>query len=664
MAALSRRWLSIAVVLLLAVLAAELVLSVRQETQTWDEGAHLYAGYTYWKRADYGQNPEHPPLVKLFAALPLLPMQLKDPPDLKGNSKIETFVEGRDFLYGNDADRVIFRARMAAAILCILLAFFVFLAGRELFGAAAGLIALLLIVFEPNIIAHGALVTTDIGISLGLLVAVYSFYRYVKSPTWPRLLIAGLATGVALSVKHSGLLIFPILAALAGCEILLGSERRKLVLRYIGSLAVIAVLAVAVLWTSYGFHFRARPAGLDVNPSFSESVQRLSPVESRVLSMAARLRLLPEPYLYGIADVRWTSNFSATYLWGKMYPHGVWFYFPATFVVKATLAFMSLCLLAIACIALRRLTRRREILYVAVPGALYMAAAMSSGLNLGVRHILPVFVFLAILVGGACAALMESSRRWTYVVAALVLLHAISSLRVYPHYIAYANEAFGGPADTYKYLSGSNTDWGQQLKSVKQYLNDRGIRDCWFAYFAQTAAEPRYYDIPCKPLPVISSIWLGEHIEAPPQIDGTVLVSAGTLTGFQFGPGVLHPYAPFVNVTPTDYIDYGVFVYQGRFEIPLLSAISHTNSAYRALGANQPDAALSHAQTAVDLAPNDVGSRLCLGIVLSAVNRGDEARPHFERALELATTVHPEFQAGFVPTLKERLKPKHKEIAR
>ncbi len=122
-----------------------------------------------WKTGDFGLNPEHPPLVKMLAALPLLSMDLKVPPLQGREFKHEAFLNGKDFVFGNDADKLLFRARMTASVLTVLLAVLVFLAAREMFGTVAGFVALTLLVFDPNLLAHGAYVTTDAGLSCFLV---------------------------------------------------------------------------------------------------------------------------------------------------------------------------------------------------------------------------------------------------------------------------------------------------------------------------------------------------------------------------------------------------------------------------------------------------------------------------------------------------------------
>jgi tetratricopeptide (TPR) repeat protein len=654
----------------LLILFLQLALSVRRESQTWDEGDHIFAGYESWKRADFGLNPEHPPLLKLLATAPLLPAPLKVPELQDRYFKEEAFLDGKEFLYRNDADAILFRTRMAAAALTLLTALLVFVATREMFGTVAAFVALALLAFEPNLLAHGALVTTDAGISCFMFATVYAFYRYAKAPSLWRLLIVGVSAGLALAVKHSGIFVFPVLFLLAVCEVIrqrfaavgtsdsnteaaTGSGRRAL--KFAASLVAVTVVALAVLWAFYGFRYQARPEGLRLNPPLAEYVGGLKPREAWVISTLASWRVLPESYLYGMADVRLTADFYTSYVLGKTYAHGVWFYFPVVFVIKSTLSFLLFLLLAAAAVATRRLNCWREVLFLSVPPAFYFLVAVNAATNIGVRHILPIYVFVSALAGGAAWAFTRRSRKWAYAVAALLLFHAASSATAFPHYIAYSNELWGGPSNTYKYLSDSNADWGEQLKETKKYLDARGVKDCWFVYFAEGVAEPAYYGIPCKPLPTINTLWVNQRIDVPASIDGPVLVSASNLSGFEFGPGPLNPYEQFKHLRPTAVIGRGVFVFDGRFETPLASALSRVQKAQNLLASGQVEQALSEARSATALAPEAVQTRMTLGDALAASGRTEEARAEYEKALSLAKTIEPEFQSRSVPDIERKL---------
>ena len=645
-------WVAAIVVCLLAALVAQLAFSIRQESQTWDEGDHIFAGYMQWKRGDFGLNPEHPPLVKFLATAPLLAMRLWVPEVQNRDFKHEAFLDGREFVARNGPDNLLFTVRMPVALLTVLLALLVFFAAREMFGPVAGLLALAIVAFDPTILAHGALVTTDAGLTCFLFGSVYAFYRYVKGPSAWRLAATGLAVGLGLGAKHTGVLAFPILALLAAFEAGWSAKRAA---RLAMSLVVVGVIAVGVLWACYGFRYQARPDGMKLNPPIEKYVEKVKPIEGRLILTLARWRVLPESYLYGLTDVRSMSSGFPTYIFGKVHPIGVWYYFPAAFLIKSTAAFLALLLLAAAAIAAGKLRARREIVYIAAPTVFYFLVAMTAGLNIGVRHILPLYAFLPVLIAGAAMALVAWRRRWVYVFAGLLLFHAVSSARVFPAYLAYANELWGGPSQTYRYLSDSNTDWCQQLPHMKQYLDNRGVKACWFVYFGQGVAETSVYGIPCKPLPTADSMWLRQDIEAPPAIDGPVFISAGTLSGFEIGPGVLNPYDQFQRVKPTAVIDHGIFVFDGRFEIPLASALTHLLRSSQLKAGKQPDAALTEAQAAVAVCPGCIQAQTGLADMLTFIGRAAEARPAYEKALELVGGLEPDYRAEWESRIRKGL---------
>jgi tetratricopeptide (TPR) repeat protein len=658
--------IKVAIAGLLVVLMAELWLSVSRETQTWDEGAHIYAGYSYWTRGDFGINPEHPPLVKLVAALPLLSLPLHPPVLEDRYFKLEEFVGGHDLLYANDADQILLRTRMAVSVFSILLALLIFLAASEMFGSTAGLLALTLFVFEPNFIAHGPLVTTDVALSCFLFASIYAFYRYLRHPSTARLIVAGIAAGCALASKHSGVLLFLMLVLLAAGELAFrwptkekpgaGNTRKIGVLQLTASLIIIGLIAVAVLWSSYGFRFQARPHGLPLNPSSVETVSKLEPpAEAHMLFGAARWHLLPEAYLYGLADVKEVADNTTSYLFGKVYAHGQWFYFPAAFAIKSTVSFLLLLAIVPIAFRLRALRFSREILFLLIPPIFYFAVAMVTRLNIGIRHVLPVYPFLIVLAAAGISKLSCLNRKWAYVAVALIAFHAATSLHAFPNYLAYSNEFWGGPSNTYKSLTDSNADWGQQLKSVKRYVDRRGVKQCWFAYFVGIVAETDYYGIPCKPLTTISSVWVAPDIEVPAEIDGPVLISAGVLSGYEFGPGELNPYDQFQKLQPAAVIDDGVFVFDGHFQIPLASALNRAAKARKMAEKGDLTRALPELRAAAELAPRSARIQSDLGHLLLRMGEKEQARPVLQRALELAQTIEPEFQQNAIASLRHTL---------
>jgi 4-amino-4-deoxy-L-arabinose transferase-like glycosyltransferase len=659
--------LAAAVTALLAVILLQLLLLARANSATWDEADHIYSAYMQTKHGDFGLNPEHPPLIKFLGALPLLHMRLKMPPLEDRPYRLQEVDGGRAFVFNNDANTILFRVRLATSLVTIALALIVFLAAQEMFGGGAGLIALGLIAFDPTLLAHSALMTTDAGQACFMFWSIYALYRYVKSPSNWRLLLVGLLFGLALASKHSAVLLLPMLLVLAISEVVwLGAPPRgegdgigRRSRHFAAAILAIVLLSVGVLWASYGFRYAAREDGLHLNPPMAVQLARVpSPSEREVLAAFAKFHLLPESYLYGFAHVLFQSKAFTSFLLGRIYPHPVWFYFPIAILIKSSLTFLILFAITLWALATGRLRARREVLYMVVPAAIYMVFAMAGGMNIGVRHVLPIYIFLSVLIAGAAWALIQKDRRWLYAVVGLLLFQAISVVRTFPAYVSYANELAGGPSHVHDLLSDSSSDWGQQLKSVKRYLDQHGIKNCWFAYFGQGVADYSYYGIPCKPLITADSLYFDAPHDVPRAIDGPVLMSAGVLSGFEFGPGSLNPYEQFKRLKPVAVIDYGVFIYDGHFEIPLAAALSHAQKAGVLLAQNRPSEALAEAQQAEALAPDSGRVNATMGSALDASGRSQEALAYDQNALALAQTTEPQFQQSLIGILDQRLKSK------
>ena len=659
---LTRRWVTFAgVALLLLVLEGQLLYSVRQESLTWDEGDHIFAGYMSLKHHDFGLNPEHPPLVKMVAAIPLQSMNLREPQLQNRYFKTEAYMGGRDLIFQNDFNSIIFRARMFASIFALITALLAFLTAREMFGNGAGFMALLLIVFEPNFLAHGALVTTDTGAACCLLASIYAFYRYVKAPSWGRVAVLGVAAGIFCITKHSAVLLPAMLILLAITELLRrryesDETRLRQAARFASAFVLAGIIAVAIMWAGYGFRYSARPAGQQIVPPLESTLGNLSPIEGKAVTMMAHWKLLPESWLFGLADVRSVANVWPSYIFGKVYAHGVWFYFPLAFVIKATLATLIFLPLIFYAIATRKLRGWREILFITVPPALYFGISMTSKLNIGVRHILLVFIFLLVLAGGAAWNLVRHDQRWTWPIAILLLFHVVSSLRAFPtSYMAYANEFWGGPANIHKYLTDSTTDWGQQLKAVKRYVDQRGIQQCWFAYTVEPAIPFRAYGIPCKTLPTMDTMWFGLKLDTPPVIQGPVFISHLSLTFYESGSSLLSPYGEFMKMKPTDVIENGVFVYDATFQVPKAAAFDRAVKVRGLLEQHQPEHALAEAESAVALAPNYMLAVMALGDAQKAMQKNADARITFGKALAIAHTMEPTAQEVWIPRVQQKL---------
>ncbi len=655
-----KRGVWLAVLCLLLIQTAQMVYVVHRESLTFDEANHMFAGYMMWHTGDFGLNPEHPPLVKLLATFPELRRDLWVPALKDGNFKGEAYRGGQEWLARNDgsSQHMVFEMRLAAGLLALGLSLVVFSAAREWFGTAAGLIALILVTFDPNILAHSALVTTDIGVSLFFLAGIYSFYRYVKQPTMLRLGVAGLAGGLLLATKHSGILLAPMLVLLISWEIVFApkGERGRVALRLSGAFAAIVLIGVVVLWAFYGFRYAARPVGLQMNPTLASYVEPLSHFNASAVMAIAHMHLLPESYLIGLVDVKRMAEFYPTFILGKQLAHGVWWYFPVVILIKTTLGMLGLLALAFFAIATKRMHKAREVAFILIPAVVYLGVAMVSGMNIGARHILPLYTLAAILAGGGVAILATGNRRWAWVCGGLVAAHVVSALMVFPSDMAYANEAWGGPKNTHKLLSDANVDWAQQLIQVKAWQDKHPGEECWFAYFAHPEIDPEVYGIRCHHLPTFDTFWMGGADVIPATISGNVLISAGDLSGCEWPSAQMNPYGQFQSIEPVEMIDYGVMVYRGTFEVKQVAALSRAINAFHSLWKGDAKAAHSLALEAVAIDPTEIMSQTVLGDSAAALGQKDEARKAWEAALTGARQLEPDAQVSYVPDLQEKLK--------
>jgi tetratricopeptide (TPR) repeat protein len=647
-----------AVVALLMILAVELFVPAREQSQTPDEANHLLGGVRSWKYGDFGTNPEHPPFAKLVAALPVL--GVPSPPAIPYTTffKMENFSSGAEFLYTHDADQMLWHSRVAVSVFTFALALLVLAAGSEMFGAGTGLVALLIFVFEPNLLAHGAMVTTDMAASGCFFAAVYAYYRWRKHPTAWRIIVCGIAAGLALGAKHSGLFLLPVFLVLALIDLFASKQSstlsankagrnqwRKDALHTAISLAVAGVLAYAILWAFYGFRYQARPGALVMVPTLGEyAASTHSALVKAVIPQLAAWHLLPEAYLFGLVDIATAANRDPMFLLGTDYATGRWFYFPVAFLIKSTLGFLALLVAAPFLKRIWKDGKWRTTCYLLLPAFMYFGVSLASTMNIGIRHILPAYPFF-VLIAAAAAVALARMRSWgIYAAGTLLLLHMASSAHVFPNYLTYANEAWGGPTNTYRLLTDSNADWGQGLRAAKNYLDAHNIKDCWFAHYGWNV-NPAYYNVPCKPLPeALSHMFGGPLPPVPARIEGTVLVSGSEADGDYWGPGDLNPYDQFLHRQPDALIANSILVFHGQFDVPLLSALSHMSHARQLAGRQEWDQAMAEARVAIGLAPASAEAHAVLGNILLEMGRTEEARRAFQDALTLAQTDHPQFQ--------------------
>ncbi|MCK4300986.1 MAG: glycosyltransferase family 39 protein, partial [Planctomycetes bacterium] len=421
----------------------------------------------------------------LSAAPLLLLPDLRLPTDSPAWEQAHTIAFATQFLWhgDHDADQILLLARLPIILLTILLGCFVFRWATELHGPLAGLLALGLYVFDPNILAHGRLTTTDLGVTCFLFVAVYCFWRWLNQPAWSRLAAAGFTLGLALVSKYSALLLIPILALIGLAHILISRqgearEDAAIVQRTWNlGVAVGLMLALAglVVWAVYGF---------EVGPVVEGGIP------------------VPIPtYIKGLQGLfRHTEAGHPSFLRGDYFSAERWDYFPVAFAIKTPLPTLILLCLSLGWTVKQRAWRSAYPLLL--PVLVYLTTSLSSqALNIGYRHILPILPFLFVFASGVARSLELRKLPRAAVGLLLVAWCIVASVHIYPHYLAYFNELVGGPDNGWRYLVDSNLDWGQDLKGLKRYIEREGIEEVYLSWFGSTYPDAYGYDIPHRLLP-------------------------------------------------------------------------------------------------------------------------------------------------------------------
>lgn len=562
---------SVVLLLFAVVFLTQCVLSLRQKSATFDETYHLTAGYLHLRYGDFAYNAMHPPLVKMLAAVPMLFMSgIRMPPE--GTQEL-----GYAFVYGlNAADRLLFWGRMALLPLGLLLGLGIYAWTREVAGPAGAIGALLLYTVEPNILAHARLVNTDFGVTVFFFLAVFALYRLVHRISAVRVLGVGLALGLALLTKLSALVLPPLLLLLAvaawspghriECRLpgvaprTLATPSAKVVL--VPALLAAGLVAYVVIWGGYRFTYETRALYPEAMAPFEVGMSRGHTLAQWLLWVARSGHLLPEAFAEGVGQALGASG-RAAFLAGTI-NRGQWDYFFVTFAVKNTLGFLALLLLLVPA-GIGRLWRRRPlaVAFLAAPVVFYFAVAVVTRLNIGHRHILPVYPFLLVLVGAGVPWVLERRRWFQLGVGLLVLWHAAASVRIHPDYLAYFNELAGGPDLGHRYLLDSNLDWGQDLKGLKVYMDRHGIERVWLSYFG--TADPAYYGIRYNYLPSYGPLPRDRGEEPTPWVAISVTNLYGVYLPAVWIRGRPTPpdtFRVFWNRRPVAKIGYSIFLYR------------------------------------------------------------------------------------------------------
>ena len=500
--------LLLAIMFFVALFSSKGAFGIPGDSGTVDEIAHIPSGYSYVKYLDFRLNPEHPPVAKALAGIPLAIQDnihgLKDDWSWNGINQWES---GWYLLYeaGNDPAIVLFWARLPMMLLMIGLGIFLYKWATELYGKKIGLISLAIFAFYPDIIAHGRLVTTDIAAAFGYLITIYYFDKALKNITFKSVLIAGVVFGVAQSLKFSVFLLFGVLLLMAFIRAYLdmkaktstfGESLKKYLLAFIKvsaiSLITIWIIYIPFVWnTPKEIEHQLIESNLTNDPKTQYLRNFLHLLEGNNITRALG------HYLLGVMLVfARVAGGNATYAIGHLSDKSIPWYFPLAWMIKTPISVILLLLASLFMVASKRVKRSLDDIWtlsvILLPIVVYWGFTLKGSLNIGIRHLMPTVPFVILLIGYAIAKIFENKayKKIQYVVLGLIGLQILSVLSYYPGFIGYFNE-FVPRNQRYKYLIDSSLDWGQDLLRLKEFVDENNIEEIKVDYFG--GSVPSYY---------------------------------------------------------------------------------------------------------------------------------------------------------------------------
>ncbi|MCX7112907.1 MAG: glycosyltransferase family 39 protein [Proteobacteria bacterium] len=614
-----------ACILLFVVTAA---LSVYHTSSTWDDAPHITGGVSQWQTGEPRLNADHPPLARLWGALPVLFMDVPPLTRLGPGSWEKADLTGATGDYfGVIEDRLLWPSRLTMLIISVLLGCLLYAWGVALHGRERVWLPLALYAFCPPLLANAPLVTTDLAATTFIFAAVFSWWRYLNEPSKKNLAWVCLSVTAAFASKHTAMLLVPLLLLLG--SISLGrvtvihddfGRRLRIVGFALLAIGVTTVVGLNMIYFFDGF-FLTPPEYLERSSGAFTAFHGKAEILSRFWPSWLPV---PLPYIYVCGVLSLMGNVgefgSATYFLGQA-GYGGWSnYFLMLLLIKLPIPSLILIGLGVTR-AVSRLPRDWwNILFLMVPPILLVLMASNGKMQIGVRHILPAFPFLFLLAG---YALHYPLRRWKKIaVGGLVAMSGFSTLAIYPNYLMYFN-FFGGGAGQGWRISVTGDDYGQGDAELGRWLQNRGIREVAFGPFGWGGVVLNRAGIAIKPIPCEDT---GE----------LVAIHAGQLL-LTYDLPKKRCYDWMLLREPDQKIGYSIFIYnsKNRPQPKPPVNLSLFSQALKLQLSGQNQAAIPLYQDYLQQEPNYYQAHFNLGCALMDANQCAVAIPEFKRTLEL-----------------------------
>jgi hypothetical protein len=421
---------ALAAVILVLIATARIVSNDSYLSHTMDEPIHLGSGMEWLHRGTYDWEQSHPPLARVlsaigasFAGARLLPADGSVPEAEK--------IWGHDQQY----DRMLAASRAGVLPVFWLACLIVYLWTRRIAGDAAALAAVLVFTTIPPVLAHAGLITTDMTATAFTSAGAFVSLLWAERPSRGRTALLGVVLGLGVLGKFSVPIYLPAIWFfwLVWRRPPLDAIRTRIV-------PALAALAIGcfVIWAGYRFDVQ----GLVPAPMFWKGLGLI---------------------------VKHNTDGHASYIIGQRHQLGVWYYFPITLLVKTPLALLILTALALW-------VRPKQIALPVLYAAAILAVAMSAHINIGVRHVMPIYVGISIIAGIVVTNLLATRAR--PLVVALLAWQIVSGVLAQPDLISYTNEITRGRPE--EWVAESDLDWGQDMHRVADFLHSTGAQEVSF----------------------------------------------------------------------------------------------------------------------------------------------------------------------------------------
>ncbi|MGQ0815125.1 MAG: glycosyltransferase family 39 protein [Gemmatimonadota bacterium] len=509
------------------------ILAMRRTSTTFDEIVLISAGARGISTGKFELAPDHPPAMQYLYGLPVFLSQ----PNYPSEAGYDTRAIGYRYRYarqffwdsGNDPERVALLGRLPAALCALLLVLVVFAFTRRAVGTGAALLAATLVAFLPDVLAHGGVSYNDVPLALTYFLAVWAIDRAVRAPGWRTALVAGGAIGLALGIKISAIALGPVACVLLALEAI--SRGRDV--RWIVRVVPAAVVTVAAAYFTLVLIYRGDFALDQFRYALDKTFRHVS-----------------------------GGHGAAGFLLGKSSPEGFWYFFPLAFLYKTSAALHALALLALVALLkvdypnFRELMAHRLRLPV-VAAAVFLAALLTSNLNIGFRYALPVLPHICVLTAAGVAYMWNTSQvRLRALVAVLVAWVIIAPLSYYPNFITYISE-YRGQRDQSEVLVDSSVDWGQGLLQLRDYMREHNIDRVYLSYFG--SGRPDGYGIDYVPLQSFFPLGASKLSRPNAPEPKYIVISATNLRGAYFRHD---PFARFRQIEPEAVVANSMYVYR------------------------------------------------------------------------------------------------------